>query len=112
MAVETFVWEPDDEAGGDSTFRTRESKFGDGYVQVSSDGPNAEEDTWSLSFGGTGSEIKPIVDFIRDHKGARAFLWTPPDESLGLYRCSAFRRQTKPGGLAVLTVTFERAYHP
>lgn len=56
MAVETFVWAPDDEASCDSTLKTRKSRFGDGYVQVSSDGLNAEEESWSLSFGGLASE--------------------------------------------------------
>ncbi|PYG96745.1 phage tail protein, partial [Arthrobacter stackebrandtii] len=29
MAIETFTWTPDEEAGGDSTLRTRKSQFGD-----------------------------------------------------------------------------------
>ncbi|GFM89326.1 hypothetical protein PSCICO_47250 [Pseudomonas cichorii] len=112
MALETFAWIPDDEASCDSTMRTRKSQFGDGYVQVTSDGLNAESESWSLSFGGLASEILPILEFIRAHRGARSFLWTTPDGVLGLYRCETYRQQRKPADIVSLTATFERAYHP
>jgi len=112
MAIETFTWTPDDEASGDSTLRTRKSQFGDGYAQVSSDGLNGETDTWSLSFGGLADEIAPAVAFIRRHRGAKSFLWTNPEGVLGMYRCETFQQQRRPGGVVVLTATFERAYHP
>lgn len=112
MAIETFTWEPDDEAGGESTLRTRKSQFGDGYAQVSTDGLNSETDSWSLSFGGLAEEIGPPLAFIRRHRGARSFLWTNPEGVLGMYRCETFRQQRKPGGVVVLSATFERAYQP
>ena len=112
MAIETFTWEPDDEAGGESTLRTRKSQFGDGYAQVSSDGLNGETDSWSLSFGGLVEEVGPPLAFIRRHRGARSFLWTNPEGVLGMYRCETFRQQRKPGGVVVLSATFERAYQP
>ncbi|POF88222.1 phage tail protein [Pseudomonas putida] len=112
MAIETFTWEPDDEAGGESTLRTRRSQFGDGYAQVSSDGLNGEVDSWSLSFGGLAEEIGPPLAFIRHHRGARSFLWTNPEGVLGMYRCETFRQQRKPGGVVLLSATFERAFQP
>ena len=112
MAIETFTWTSDDEAGGDSTLRTRKSQFGDNYVQVSTNGLNAESDSWALSFGGLADEIAPILAFIRRHRGAKSFLWTNPEGVLGLYRCESFRQQRKPGAVILLTATFERAYHP
>ncbi|MFI7857339.1 phage tail protein [Pseudomonas promysalinigenes] len=112
MAIETFTWTPDDEASSDSTLRTRKSQFGYNYAQVSTDGLNAESDSWALSFGGMADEIAPILAFIRRHRGATSFLWTNPEGLLGLYRCESFRQQRKPGGVAVLTATFERAFHP
>lgn len=112
MAIETFAWTPDDEASGESTLRTRKSQFGDNYAQVSTDGLNAETDSWALSFGGLADEVAPILAFIRRHQGAKSFLWTNPEGVLGLYRCETFRQQRKPGGVAVLTATFERAFHP
>ncbi|MFV3402876.1 phage tail protein [Pseudomonas sp. NY15463] len=112
MAIETFTWIPDDEASGDSTLRTRKSQFGDNYAQVSTDGLNAETDSWGLSFGGLADEILPILAFIRRHRGATSFLWVNPEGVLGLYRCEAFRQQRKAGGIVTLTATFERAYHP
>ena len=112
MAIETFTWEPDDEATSDGTFRVRKSKFGDGYVQTSGDGLNSEEDPWSLTFGGTEEEVAPILDFVRRHGGYRSFLWTPPGDDLGMYQCPPFRRQRRPGGIVTLSLSFERAYHP
>jgi phage-related protein len=112
MAIQTFTWVPDDEANGDSTLRTRKSQFGDGYAQVSEDGLNPETDSWDLTFGGLADEVQPPLNFIRAHRGARSFLWTNPEGVLGLYRCEAFRQQRKPGGVVVLTATFERAFHP
>ncbi|WP_286929206.1 phage tail protein [Pseudomonas sp. UBA7721] len=112
MAIETFTWVPDDEASGDSELRTRKSQFGDNYAQVTSDGLNGETDSWDLTFGGFVSEIAPILAFIRRHRGAKSFLWTNPEEVLGLYRCEKFRQVRKPGGITVLTATFERAFHP
>ena len=95
MAMQTFNWEPDDEIGTDSTFRVRRSQFGDGYVQVAGDGLNPETDTHTLTFGGLMDEIKPIVDFIRAHGGARSFLWTTPE---GSWACTAV--QTAAGSSA------------
>ncbi|MDF3842666.1 phage tail protein [Pseudomonas citronellolis] len=112
MAIETFTWEPDDEASADGTFKTNKSQFGDGYAQVSGDGLNAEEAPWSLSFGGLADEVGPIIAFVRRHGGYQSFLWTPPGGGLGLYRCPSYREQRKPGGVVVLSLTFERAYHP
>ncbi|MEX5341408.1 phage tail protein [Pseudomonas sp. I2] len=112
MAIETFIWVPDDEVSTDSTLRVRRSRFGDGYAQVSGDGLNAEDETHSLTFGGLKEELQPILSFIRAHGGYRSFLWTTPAGVLGLYRCSTFREQWRPGGIGVLSMTFERAYHP
>ncbi|MOA21735.1 Phage minor tail protein [compost metagenome] len=79
---------------------------------MSTDGLNAETDSWALSFGGLADEVAPILAFIRRHQGAKSFLWTNPEGVLGLYRCETFRQPRKPGGVAVLTATFERAFHP
>ena len=112
MAIETFTWSPDDEASGESALKTRKSQFGDNYTQVVGDGINAESDSWTLSFGGVAEEVGPIVAFIRSHRGFRSFLWTPPGGELGLYRCERIGQQRRPGGIAVINLTFERAYHP
>lgn len=112
MAIKTFTWEPDDEASSDTTLKTRKSPFADGYVQVAGDGLNAEVDAWSMTFGGTAEEVKPILEFIRSHRGYRSFLWIPPSGELGLYRCEIFREQRRPGDICLLSTTFERSYHP
>lgn len=112
MAIETFTWQPDDEAQGEGTLRTRETRLGDGYVQSVGDGINGEEQPWTLQLGGTREEVAPPLAFIRRHGGFKAFLWTPPGGQVGFYRCKTFREQQRPGLLVVLSLTFERAYHP
>lgn len=112
MSIETFSWPPDDEAASDNKLRVRKSQFGDGYAQVVGDGLNGESDSWSLTFGGVAEETQPILAFIRRHKGFKSFLWVPPGGDLGLYRCETFGIQRRPGGVGVVTATFERAYQP
>jgi phage-related protein len=50
MAVETFTWCPKIDASSAPEYRTRSSKFGDGYEQVAGDGINNRVDSWSLTF--------------------------------------------------------------
>lgn len=110
MALETFEWTPDGEVQGDITFRVRSARFGDGYAQVVGDGPNNEQQSWPLTFGGTADEIAPIRDFLRAHGGYRSFRWTPPLGEPGLYRCARFGIAAAPGGTFRLTATFEQAF--
>ncbi|MCY1555795.1 Phage minor tail protein [compost metagenome] len=112
MAIETFTWEPDDSASAEGELGVHESKFGDGYSQVSGDGLNGEKQTWNLTFGGHQEEVAPILDFVRRHRGYRGFLWTAPGGQLGLYRCASYRRTCHPGALESLSLTFKQTYHP
>lgn len=112
MAIETFTWVPDDEAQADGTLRTRTAQLGDGYAQVVGDGINGEQQSWSLTLGGVAEEVEPALAFIRRHAGYRSFLWTPPGGGLGFYRCKSYRQQRRPGGLLILSLTFDQAFHP
>jgi len=112
MAIETFTFSPDDEAGNAGTFRVRRAQFGYGYAQVTGDGPNNEEQSWTLTFGGDNAERGEVLAFIRRHAGYRAFLWTNPRGELGLYRCETYNDSSRPGAVGSLSLTFDQAFAP
>lgn len=113
MAIERFTWPTEKGVAGEIKQRTRTKQFGDGYSQAVSDGINNEQQSWPVSFTGNVARIKEIIDFLRRHKGANAFLWTPPLGELGLYKCPAgFQPSHKGGSVYTLTATFEQTFHP
>ncbi|CFQ98129.1 phage tail protein [Yersinia enterocolitica] len=102
---------------GDITTRTRELQLGDGYTQRSGDGLNEEDQSWPLSFVGELDYITQIRQFLREHKGYKAFQWRNPMGELGLYCCQ--KQQVKASGknaagkpMFELSATFIIAYHP
>lgn len=116
MAIEAFTWCPRLDAAADVNFRVRKAQFGDGYTQVSGDGPNPKSLQWELSFVGSEAYVQAIKEFLDRHEGRRAFQWKPPLEPLGLYRCETYK-PTALGGKAgnkqfSLSATFIQAYAP
>ena len=113
MAIETFTWIPDGETEGNITQRVRTAQFGDGYAQVVADGLNVEQQSWPVTFGGTEDEVQPIRNFLRRHKGSKAFLWAPPLGELGMYiNTGGYQVGAKGAGIYTVSTTFETAYRP
>ncbi|MHC8321127.1 phage tail protein [Pseudomonas sp. GB2N2] len=113
MAIERFTWSTEKGATGDIKQRIRSKGFGDGYSQSVSDGINNKVQSWPVSYTGTAARIKEIIVFLDRHKGAKAFLWTPPLGELGLYKCpNGYQPSHKGGAVYVLTATFEQTFHP
>ncbi|TWC27718.1 MULTISPECIES: phage tail protein [unclassified Pseudomonas] len=112
MAIERFTWQTEKGATGDIKQRVRTKGFGDGYSQSVSDGINNEQQSWPVTHTGSSDRIKEIITFLRRHKGAKAFLWTPPLGELGLYKCNGFQPSHKGGSVYTLTATFEQTFHP
>lgn len=108
--VEVFAWSPRVNASGKVAQATLSAQFGDGYRQVAEDGINTESQTWPLTFKGRESLIRPIVAFLRRHKGARPFQWTPPLGEPGLYIANGYEPTAIGGGLYSVSVTFEQFY--
>lgn len=112
MTIEIFAWCPRINAEAETNFRVRKAQFGDGYVQVSGDGLNTKNQEWTLNFTGNESYILSIRDFLDRHAGTKAFQWTPPLGTAGLYRCEKY----KPVGLGAakfnLEATFTQAFRP
>lgn len=112
MAIERFAWQIEKGAAGDIKQRTRSKQFGGGYSQSVSDGINNKMQSWPISHTGTAARIKEIIAFLDRHKGANAFLWTPPLGELGLYKCTGYQPSHKGGSVYTLTATFEQTFHP
>ena len=112
MALETFTWCARINAQGDSTFSTRKIQFGDGYTQTAGNGLNPRSQSWDLTFTGTETFIREIKNFLDSHQGWRSFVWKPPLEDSGLYRCEEYQPTALGAGLYELTATFVQSYRP
>lgn len=110
MALETFIWSPQNGPTADINFRNTSVQYGDGYEQVSGDGINTESQSWPLTFTGYRAEILPILAFLRAHAGSRAFKWTNPFGEVGLYRASELKPTIIDFARMSITVTFASAY--
>jgi phage-related protein len=112
MAIQTFTWSVENGATGDITHRVRSVQFGDGYSQKAADGLNSKSQSWPISHTGPQEQVRAIVDFLDLHRGAKAFLWTPPLGELGLFTCASYRTACRGGEVYTLTATFEQTFHP
>lgn len=112
MAVETFTWCPKVDPVSSPEYRTRSSKFGDGYEQVSADGINNISDSWALTFVVPEADAAAIKDFLNRHGGFKSFLWTPPLAGVGLFRSTAPSVTPNGAGMYTLTSTFTQAFAP
>ncbi len=112
MAIETFTWCPRVNAEADTNFRTRKVQFGDGYAQVAGDGLNPKSQKWTLSFTGSEAYIGAIKSFLDARDGAAAFLWKPPLEPIGLFRCDTYKSTALGAKKYSLDATFEQAFKP
>jgi phage-related protein len=112
MAVEMFTWCPGIDAASAPEYRTRSSKFGDGYEQVVGDGINNRVDSWSLTFvvgKATALEIKAFLDC---HGNFKSFFWTPPLGEQSFWRATAPTVSPKGAGIYTLTTTFTQSFKP
>lgn len=74
-----FTWTPSKGVKRIPQYLVRQTKFGEGYVQLSKDGINNIRGKWSVPFNDrTNTEIKAILDFIDARGGVTPFTWRPP----------------------------------
>lgn len=110
MAVKTFTYKVEREVTPDISFKVVETQFGDGYKQISSDGINNKEESYSITTNAYEVKAKEILAFFDELKGVKSFFWTPPLGKLGLYTCTDPKAVPQGGGLYVITGTFVRSY--
>lgn len=110
--IETFTWSPRVNTSGDVSYRVRKTQFGDGYAQVSGDGPNPRSRQQEVEFTGSETLVTPIAAFLERHQGWKSFVWQPPLGALGLYRCETWSLTSLGAGKHTLHATFIEAFHP
>lgn len=94
---------------------TRVVAFGDGYSQEAPDGINNEKQVWSLELWGHREldQLGAAKAFLRlRRRQGESFLWTPPDELQGLYRCTKLSAVDELEGYLRISCTFEQTFQP
>ncbi|SDV51675.1 phage tail protein [Chitinasiproducens palmae] len=111
MTIETFGWDVDAGQSGEVTFGVDKVQYGDGFAQRTGQGLNACVAAWPVSLTDFAVTVSPIVDFLNRHKGARAFMWTPPYGDAALFTCGKYR-VSRRGPLLTIEATFEQTFSP
>ena len=115
MALETFTWRTQIQAGMEGTFshKTRSATFGDGYEQIAGEGINPEKQSWPVTLTGKKTDMLQALKFFRSYV-IKSFIWTSPVGETGLYRIEAESIKSQPLSSNVLTIsaTFKQAYAP
>lgn len=108
--TDTFPFKTRPPSGG-GTLRVKSSQFGDGYAQEVIDGLNADMQKWSAICGGYETEMRAVVDWIRDHQG-QSFYWTPPLSDQILVKCNDYKPQEIGRRYYTVTLEFEQTFQP
>lgn len=115
MAIQTFTWRTQIQAGmeGEFSYFTRAASFGDGYEQIAGEGINPEKQSWPITLTGKKAEMLAALNFCRSHI-TKSFIWTSPIGEAGLYRVEADSVKAQPISSKVLNIsaTFKQAYSP
>lgn len=110
MAIKTFTWKVESGVGSDIKYRVTEVQFGDGYAQITSDGINTKNESYTITVHAYKDEAEQIMAFFDEHKGAKSFFWTPPLGKLGLFTCKDPSPSDKGGGLYTISGTFVKVF--
>lgn len=110
MALQTFTWSPRNGPVGDFKYRTSSVQYGDGYEGVTGNGINPETQSWPLTFTGMYEDMKPVLNFLREHGEMKAFKWTNPLGEIGLYRALQMKVTALDFARMTITATFATAY--
>lgn len=94
-----------------SSFKTLNSKFGDGYEQNTSVGINNRITQWQFTKTGKTQLINDIKAFFDLHKGAESFYWQSP-EGLVRVKTGDYQLQRLGAGLARISTTFSQVFYP
>lgn len=76
--MKTFHWKVDPDMGVDSEPQVAVVKFGDGMEQRRAAGLNNNLKKYSVTIRTKRQDAGELEDFLSEHNGVKAFLWTPP----------------------------------
>lgn len=110
MAMETFNFKVERDIGFKIEYRVVETQFGDGYAQISTDGINNKNESYTITANGKEPQARQIMAFFDRHKGSKSFFWTPPLGELGLYTCKDPTPSYKGGGFYTISATFIKVF--
>lgn len=111
--MEIFTFRPQNEPVGQFTQSVLRVQFGDSYAQTAHNGLNSCLQSWPLVFVEKREKIAQIKAFLDRHKGAKAFLWTPPFDDQGVYMARSGYTITPMGPrYAKLEVTLHEEVRP
>ena len=109
--LKTFTWKMNMGASASVKHSVTKAQFGDGYTQRVSHGINNKVKDWSgAKNGDLATEIKPIMDFLDEHKGIKPFLWTNPHGQTQKYTCQNYSVSQRKGNMWQITLEFEEYF--
>lgn len=110
--MRAFLWDTQVGASKTVEFRVGRNDFGDGYTQLYTTGLNPRKRTWNLTLIDD-NFMKPVEQFMDDHKGIFPFLWTPPDREEAIpVTCSGYGTSYLGMDAAQSSFTFEEFQLP
>ena len=109
--LKTFKWKMNMGASADTKHNVSKTQFGDGYTQRVSHGINNKTTDWSgQKTGDYETVIKPIMDFLDEHKGVMPFLWTNPHGITAKYICQDYNHSQRKGNFWQISLKFEQVF--
>lgn len=109
--MSVFTWVPDYGLTKDTKAAVNKSKFGDGYVQRSTDGINSLKVGLNLNFTvRTRFEINEIDAFLKSKNGTTPFEYTTPGGQPQRWTCEEWQATYTHDGDAQLSAKFELDY--
>ena len=110
--TDVFAWKVQANASGGGEFRTLKIPFGEGYSQEAEDGLNNDVQKWTVTYSEYKAKVATVLAFVRAHKGAIPFFWTPPMGVVGYYKCKSYKQVDQGGGYWDLVMEFEQGFQP
>lgn len=109
--LKTFGWRLNMGPSADVRYNTTKTQFGDNYTQRVSHGINNKVKDWSgEKTGDYDTVIKPIEDFLDEHKGAIPFWWTDPHGITAKYTCADYQVSQRKGNFWQISLKFEQSF--
>jgi len=111
--VDKFKWRTMGNPKCTDSSNINEVRFGDGYIQLSSNGINNNSETWELTYTGEKEEIAKVRAFLNSHI-INSFKWVNPFGEEKLYRVvnQSIESEFVGGKVVSLTFQFTQSFAP
>jgi len=112
VPLQTFNFaNPSDNLRSRESPRLKKAQFGDGYSARAAKGINSINREWDLTFDVDPDVGETILNFLRDHKGAIPFRWTPYGEPETAVVCESWEH-SKYQSYTLISCTFVKDFVP